>query len=197
MLWSLKRGGNVNGETMSGERLTRERWLSAALEVVARKGGAKLRVRDLVQNLGVSTGSFYWHFRSRDNFVANLVDYWGREFTSRVAEHMANVEGDARKRLLVLMEYLLEHDSAHYDVAVRAWAAQEPAVARQVRRVDRLRFRVVRSLFEEMGFSGRELEMRTSTFVVFHSMERGYLVQASKKERRRHLRARHAFFTKP
>jgi AcrR family transcriptional regulator len=177
MLWCLKRGGIVNG--------------------VARKGGAKLRVRDLVQNLGVSTGSFYWHFRSRDDFVAKLVDYWSREFTSRVAEHMANVEGDPRKRLLLLMEYLLEQDSARYDVAVRAWAAQEPAVARRVRRVDQQRIRVVRSLFEEMGFSGTELEMRTSTFVVFQSMELGFLVRASKKKRRRHLRARHAFFTKP
>jgi hypothetical protein len=95
------------------------------------------------------------------------------------------------------MEYLLEHDSARYDVAVRAWAAQEPAVARRVRRVDQQRIRAVRALFEEMGFSGQELEIRTSTFVVFHSMERGFLVHASKKERRRHLRARHAFFTKP
>jgi AcrR family transcriptional regulator len=182
---------------VSGERLTRERWLSAALEVVARQGGAKLRIRDLVQNLGVSTGSFYWHFRGRDDFVVNLVDYWGREFTSRVVEHMANVEGDARKRLLLLMEYLLERDLARYDVAVRAWAAQEPAVARQVRRVDQQRLRVVRALFKEMGFSGTELEMRTSTFAIFHSLELGFLARTSKKERRQHLRARHAFFTKP
>ena len=193
----LKRGGGVNGEAMRRERLTREQWLSAALEVVARQGGAKLRIRDLVQRLGVSTGSFYWHFRDRDDFVTSLVDYWGREFTSRVAEHVAKIEGDARHRLLALMEFLLEQDLARYDVALRAWAAQEPVVARRVRRVDRQRFRVVRSLFEEMGFSGKELEMRSSTFAVFHSMESGFLARASKKERRRQLRARHAFFTKP
>jgi AcrR family transcriptional regulator len=182
---------------MRGKRLTREQWLSTALEVVARQGGAKLRIRDLVGRLGVSTGSFYWHFRGRDDFVASLVDYWGKEFTSRVAEHVANVEGDARQRLLELMEYLLEHDVPRYDVAFRAWAAQDPAVARRVRRVDQQRLRVVRSLFEEMGFSGTELEMRTSTFVVFHSLELGFLTRASKKERRRYLRARHSFFTKP
>jgi AcrR family transcriptional regulator len=182
---------------MTGERFTQERWLSAALEILAQRGGAKLRIRDLVQRLGVSTGSFYWHFRSRDDFVANLVDYWGREFTSRVAEHMVTVEGDARKRLLSLMEYLLEHDLARYDVAIRAWAAQEPAVARRVRRIDQQRIRFVRSLFKEMGFSGTELEMRTSTFVVFQSLELGFPARASKKERRRHLRARHVFFTKP
>jgi AcrR family transcriptional regulator len=182
---------------MRGKRLTREQWLSTALEVVARQGGAKLRIRDLVGRLGVSTGSFYWHFRGRDDFVASLVDYWGKEFTLRVAEHVANVEGDARQRLLELMGYLLEHDVPRYDVAFRAWAAQEPAVARRVRRVDQQRLRVVRSLFAEMGFSGTELEMRTSTFVVFHSLELGFPTRASKKERRRYLRARHAFFTKP
>jgi AcrR family transcriptional regulator len=89
----LKRAGGVNREAMRRERLPREQWLSAALEVVARRGGAKLRIRDLVQRLGVSTGSFYWHFRDRDDFVTSLVDYWGREFTSRVAEQVAKIEG--------------------------------------------------------------------------------------------------------
>ncbi len=197
MLWCRRHEESVNGERMSGRRLSRELWLSTALEVLAQEGGAKLRVRGLVKRLGVSTGSFYWHFRDRDDFVTSLVDYWGREFTSRVAERVATVGGDARDRLLALMKFLLEHDLARYDVAVRAWAAQEPAVARRVRRVDQRRSRVVRSLFEEMGFSGTELEMRTSTFAVFHSMELGFLARASKKERRRQLLARHAFFTKP
>ena len=75
---------------MREEKLTREQWLSNALEVVARKGGAKLRIRDLVERLGVSTGSFYWHFQSRDDFVESLVDYWARAFTSRVVEEMGD-----------------------------------------------------------------------------------------------------------
>jgi hypothetical protein len=114
-----------------------------------------------------------------------------------VAEDVANVEGEARQRLLALMESLVEHDFGRYEVAIRAWAAQEPSVARRVRRVDRQRLRVVRGLFEEMGFSGTELEMRASTFAVFHSLELGFLAGGSRKERRRQLRARHAFFTRP
>jgi AcrR family transcriptional regulator len=177
-----------------------------ALEIVARQGGAKLRIRDLTRRLGVSTGSFYWHFRGRDDFVASLVDYWGKEFTARVIEDLAKVEGDARKRLLALMEHVVEHDFARYDVAIRAWAAQEPAVARRVRGVDQQRLRFIRALFEEMGFAGTELEVRSSTVAVFHSLELGFLAMGSKKERLRQLamgskkerlrqlRARHAFF---
>ena len=182
---------------MREEKLTREQWLSNALEVVARKGGAKLRIRDLVERLGVSTGSFYWHFQSRDDFVASLVDYWARAFTSRVVEEMGDVEGDGRQRLLRLMELLLEKDFARYDVAIRAWAAQEPGVARIVRRTDQQRLEFVGSLFAEMGFTGEELEMRTSTFVVFHSMDRGFSMGESMKARRKLLRTRHAFFTRP
>jgi AcrR family transcriptional regulator len=192
-----KRGLDVNGEAVSGERLTREQWLSAALEIVVRQGGAKLRIRDLVGRLGVSTGSFYWHFRSREDFVASLVDYWSKAFTSRVVEEMEGVEGDARQRLLKLMELLLEKRFARYDVAMRAWATQEPDVARIVRRADRQRLRFVGALFAEMGFTGEELEMRTSTFVIFHSMELGFSMAVSMKTRRRLLRARHAFFTRP
>ncbi len=182
---------------MRREQLTREQWLSKALEVVARQGGAKLRIRDLVGRLGVSTGSFYWHFRGRADFVASLVDYWVTAFTSRVIEEMGDVEGDARQRLLKVMQVLLEKDAARYDVAIRAWAAQEPAVARIVRRADQQRLRFIGSLFAEMGFTGEELEMRTSTFVIFHSMERGFLTGASMKARRQLLGARHAFFTRP
>ena len=177
----------VNGEPMSGERFTREQWLSTALEVVARKGGAKLRIRDLVASLGVSTGSFYWHFQGRDDFVVSLVDYWEKTFTSRVVAEMGDVEGDARQRLLKLMELLLEKGFARYDVPIRAWAAQEPAVARRVRRADQQRLRFVGSLFAEMGFTGVELEVRTTTFVIFHSME--FQTGGSMKTRRRLLRA--------
>jgi AcrR family transcriptional regulator len=180
---------------MRAVRLTREQWLATALEVVARQGGANLRIRDLVAQLGVSTGSFYWHFKGRDDFVASLVDYWEKAFTSRVVVEMEDFEGDASQRLLKLMELLLEKGFARYDVPIRAWAAQEPAVARMLRKADRQRLRFVGSLFAEMGFTGVELETRTSTFVVFHSME--FLNGGSMKSRRRLLRARHAFFTRP
>ena len=93
------------------------------------------------------------------------------------------------------MELLFEKGFARYDVPIRAWAAQEPAVARRVRRADQQRLRFVGSLFAEMGFTGVELEVRTTTFVIFHSME--LQTGGSMKTRRRLLRARHAFFTRP
>ena len=64
-------------------RLTREEWLSRAFELLAREGPSKLHVETLVKRLGVTRGSFYWHFDSRRLFIRALVDYWARFSTQR------------------------------------------------------------------------------------------------------------------
>lgn len=65
-------------------RLTREEWLAKALEVLARKGVAGMRIDALSKALGVTKGSFYWHFKNRDDFTKNLLDYWMSAFTTNV-----------------------------------------------------------------------------------------------------------------
>jgi len=178
------------------EKLSREKWLSRAMEVLSREGKAKLRIDTLTQSLGVTKGSFYWHFRDRADFVKCLAEYWAKSSTDQVVDMLSQFKGDASDRLLRLMEYLIRKDFARYDIAMRAWAAQEPEVARLVKKVDEQRFTFVCTLFAELGFKGQELEMRTRTFVVFHSLELGSFASGSKKDRLRLLHLRHAFFTR-
>ena len=64
-------------------------------------------------------------------------------------------------------------------------------------KVDEQRFNFVRSLFAEMGFKGLDLEMRTRTFVVFHSLELASFAGGTKEERKKLLKLRHSFFTRP
>ncbi len=179
------------------ERLSRPAWLALALDTLAKEGKAKLRIDQLCRSLGVTKGSFYWHFTDRDDFVRNLLDYWANDFTARVVERVSRSPGDAKARLFTLMQILHREESAKYDIAMRAWGAQEPSVARAVRKVDQLRFTYVRSLFAEMGFRGRELEMRTRIFVCYHSLEFGLFLKESKEERLKSLKRRHKFFTSP
>ena len=178
-------------------RLTREKWLERSLRVVAAKGGARLRIDSLVAAMGVSKGSFYWHFRNRDDFVRQLIEYWDDHYTQNVINMLTGHEGDARQRLFALMKMVYEQNLTAMEIPFRSWAAQEPKVATLVARVDRKRLDTVRSLFREMGFEGRELEARTRAFVTFVSLELAVFDRLSKKERLTQLKARHAFFTRP
>ena len=58
-------------------------------------------------------------------------------------------------------------------------------------KVERFRRAYVRALFEELGFRGDELEMRTQTFYVFYSYESVLRERASKADLLRRVRLRH------
>ena len=177
-------------------RYSRDAWLGRALHVLSREGRAKLRIAGLCRDLGVTKGSFYHHFKSRDDFIKQLLDYWDLVFTAPVIEEVYRVGGGPEKRLLTLMETLFRRDYPKYDLAIKAWAAQDSKIARRVRSVDRARHNFIKAIFTDMGFNDEEAEMRTRTFIVFHSMESSLCLRTSRAERHRLLRRRHRMLTK-
>ncbi len=185
------------GNNDKKKKLTREKWLEISLKILIKEGNTKLRIEHLVQCMGVTKGSFYWHFKDRDDFIHCLVEHWAKISTLVVVEHMKQVQGSAEKRLLELMQYIVINDLTRYDIAVRAWALMEPQVAHIVRKTDKRRLNFIRNLFAEMGFEGKEQEMRARTLVTFHAMEHGLLIKKTEEDRLEMLQLRHAMFTHP
>jgi AcrR family transcriptional regulator len=177
-------------------RLSREAWLAQALDVLARHGNAKLRVETIAAALGVTTGSFYWHFKNRNEFLESLVRYWGTNFTDPVIEQVSSLDGDARQRLIALTDLVMRGDYARFDVSVRAWAAQEPAIGPVVAETDAKRLGIVRSLLAELGFAGTELEMRARTCIAYLSLDPS-IRSSSDAERFEMLERFKALITRP
>ena len=173
------------------KRVSKAEWLGQALDVLASEGIQGVRVERLARNLGIAKAGFYWHFRDRRDLMQSLLDYWTHEFTAVVTENPKLLEGDPKKRLYKTMLMILEHHLTKYDLAIRGWAAHDPIAAKAVRLVNRMRLDFVRSIFSEIGFRGRELEMRTRLFVGYHSWEQAMFDDLSKDERRKLLRLRH------
>ncbi len=178
-------------------RFHKEAWLSAAMEVLAREGQAKLRVDSLAGQLGVTKGSFYHHFKGRDDFVQSMLDYWSRTFTDNVIAAASAIEGSPEERLLNVMRMIEREGLDRYDIAFRSWAAQDPSVAKGVRKVDLARYRFIRSLFAEMGFEGAELEDRVRIWLVFESAQHTIYLPKRSGNGEDSIVRRHAFFTQP
>ena len=171
--------------TLRKQRLDRETWLENTLEALATRGQQVLTVDKLCQALGVSRGSFYWHFKDRADFVQQLAEFWNNRFTVTIKETIAIAPGGPAERLFLLSELIQDLDVVRFDVAVRSWAGTEPLAAEVVKKTDQTRYRFVRSLFAKMGFAGDELDMRTRTFVIFHSFDGAFSRKESAKVRKR------------
>ena len=160
------------------ENLTRDEWLDRALAAVSAVGGAKLRINTLVKQVGVSKGSFYWHFKNRADFIAALIDYWHEHYTLKVAEFIDAVEGEARDKLYRLMEMVYLEQLTRHDLAIRTWAVAEPELQPLVQHTDSFRLQYLRTLFKEIGFDEDAADLRSRVFLgeaaweaaLFHSL---------------------------
>ncbi|MFZ9012313.1 MAG: TetR/AcrR family transcriptional regulator [Anaerohalosphaeraceae bacterium] len=172
-------------------RLTREQWLQKSLDLLISGKHGKLRIDKITKDLNVTKGSFYWHFKSRSDFIQSLVEYWAVVFTENIGEEIARRTTGAEDRLLSLMLLITEKNLAKYSLAVMDWGQHEPVALKRIQEVMDYQMDFVRSLFREMGFTGDELEMRMQTMVFFHAMEGSRYSRLTKKERIRHIELRH------
>ena len=174
-------------------RLSRSEWLDRSLDLLSENKG-HFRIDALVKKLGVTKGSFYWHFKNRDDFVHSLLNHWAETSTMSVLEQMDKYQNaDAEKRLLGLMRILSNKEYSCFDIAIRNMAAWSEEAANTVISVDKARLDIVSSLFKELGFRGKDLEVRVHIFAVFQSLRQGFLgkeMSGSNAE----LKAMHKFF---
>ncbi len=177
------------------KRLTRGDWLAHALEVLKEEGSAGVRVAPLSRSLGVTTGSFYWHFENREDLRRSLLEHWETDLAVATPEQLSECRGDARERLLALLKLIIREDLNRYDRAMRAWASSDEMVAAAVRRVDRRRLDTARQLFLEMGFDPAEADLRSRVSYYYLVGEQIVLVETSLQLRMKLAELRHRLIT--
>jgi len=177
--------------------LSRQVWLQRALELLSREGESRLRIDAICKALGVTKGSFYWHFKSRGDFIQSMLEYWAEIYNKRVARTAEERGGKALHRLRYVFDLVLKENLSKYDVAFDAWAAREPGIAGLVQKVYKLRRDYVGSLFRELGFRGIDLETRTVSFLSF-LREEARIVGMNRSKRSSHRSSiEFDFFTRP
>jgi AcrR family transcriptional regulator len=180
-------------------RLSQKEWLMRALDILAEEHNARLSIDVLVKRMGVTKGSFYWHFKDRDDFLSQILDYWVYEFNEKVGEEVNRAVGDQgpRERLRFLLTYLVENDCSRYDILIRSWAAQVPRVGEVLKKVDQFRLESIYPLLNEMGLPEAEAKLRSRILVTYMSLRAGLFVKRSKKAELAAIDDQIAFFTRP
>ncbi len=175
--------------------LTKEKWLEGALDALAKQGPEVLSIEKLCNHLCVSRGSFYWHFQNREDFINSLINFWSERLIENFTRLAKKFEGGPSEKLLFLAEVIVSTNAGRHDIPIRAWAASNEIAKNAVRKSDQTLYNYVRSLFEELGFKGEDLEMRTRTYVVFYSLETAITIEEIAEERIQRLRKRHPLLT--
>lgn len=131
---------------------SRRDWLDAGLAILAEHGAPALTIERLTGRMNRTKGSFYHHFGGMSGYKTALLGHFETECTTRYVEA---VEADAaaapRAKLERLLELVLAGDGGpKLEVAIRAWALQDPEVRAAQERLDRTRTGYLRSLCQDL-----------------------------------------------
>lgn len=140
-------------------RLTQEDWIRIAVQGLLEHGSRGVRIAHMARELGVTPGSFYWHFRDRDAFRDEVLQFWLKEMISR-AGAAAEAAGSGTSQLRALTQILVARGLPDYDTAMRTWAQDDPVVSRAVAKADKLRLRRVTRMLENAGFTTKDAGLR-------------------------------------
>jgi AcrR family transcriptional regulator len=114
--------------------MSKSDWMRAARLALLQGGVASVRIEKLARELGVTKGSFYWHFSDREALLEALLEEWESEADLLIGAIGApSVVG-----MPALLERIAhnvvasEKGEVPSDAAIFGWAAVDPQIARRV-----------------------------------------------------------------
>lgn len=143
-------------------------WVEAAFGALAEGGIDAVRVDPLAKRLGVTRGSFYWHFKDRDALHQAMLRSWRERANYTVFDRVERSSEPARARLerLLALPYSSPR-SAHaaaIELAIRLWARRDKQAAKAVRHIDRVRLEYFSKLLQEHGLEREDARKRALLF---------------------------------
>lgn len=143
-------------------KLGKENWIQAAFDTLSESGVSAVRVESLAKRLGVTKGSFYWHFKNRQSLLEAILNKWQGE--QRVMNRVDVMGGTAKDKLLNLLDSVpretQRYSAGATELAVRSWARNDELAASTIARVDAQRIEWVKSYFVDLGYDANIAESR-------------------------------------
>jgi AcrR family transcriptional regulator len=150
-------------------RLGPDAWVDAAFDALSQRGIGGVRVEPLAEALGVTKGSFYWHFADRDALLTALFERWAEGRVQAIRAETID-GGNARATLDRLIELYARGPNARglaIELAIRSLARTDARASDAINRVDGERLARVAALFTALGCASAEAQARAFLFYAF------------------------------
>ena len=145
-------------------QLVRGNWIESAIDVLARDGLGGLRIEVLAKRCGVTKGSFYWHFKDRQDLLTAMLEYWKEGRIRDIEKTTSVTPGREREQLHFAIEVYgasRNRKGMAIELAVRDWARRDPQAAAIVEAVDLYRLECTRKLFVAAGMTDADAKSRS------------------------------------
>jgi AcrR family transcriptional regulator len=151
-------------QVASSSRLSVEDWTERALALLMDEGVGEIKVSRLCRELGVTKGSFYWHFSDLDALLRAIAERWCAETRTTLSglEQLGDLPPLERIRAMSLR---LTDRRWSVERALREWGQGDPMVAAVIAESDQLVFDLTQAALLELGHDADGARLRAGLLV--------------------------------
>ena len=142
-------------------QLSRDDWIVAALGVLMDDGIEAVQITRLARDLGVTRGSYYWHFKGRKDLLSALLEEWSARNTGVMVDVLKSATS-LDDGVLDLFSVWVDHSrfSFRLDQAIRDWGRRDQVVGEILSKEDDDRVEAIAAFYERHGYAHPESFIR-------------------------------------
>ncbi|WP_291327898.1 TetR/AcrR family transcriptional regulator [Desulfovibrio sp. UCD-KL4C] len=141
--------------------------LDAGLNLLAEHSIQQLTIDALCKQLCVTKGSFYHHFKGREDYLERMLEHWVNEWTIKSMNSASLAGESAAQRFDAIVEK--SHDlPLGPETSIRSWALTDSTAQRYLEKVDLIRMDYLYEIFKEIsGSHNRALTLSQISYSLF------------------------------
>jgi AcrR family transcriptional regulator len=153
-----------------------EDWINLGYRLFSEQGIAGIVVEKMAKTLKVNKSSFYWHFKTKKEFINELIMFWKEKETDRII----NLTKDKRKGLAkfkALIPLIYKQDPfIDFVFYLKRYARKEKKIQKILDSVDKQRIDYASDIIQDMGYQKQEARIVASAlhkhFIGYHEVIR-------------------------
>lgn len=139
-------------------------WIEAAHQAMLRSGFQAIAVEALARDLGVTKGSFYWHFSNRDALLEAVALRWEERATTRMMASLERITSPRERLDALIRAAWARLEYVRTEAVIQAEATQPDSFIRPIHeRVNASRLDYTVALYRQLGYAEEEARHRGLT----------------------------------
>jgi AcrR family transcriptional regulator len=134
---------------MPKKKVTKKEWLWVGVTFFSNGGLKALNVEEMARVLKCTKGSFYWYFKSRNDYIAQLIDLWASEGTEMFIEDVSTIDSPKTQLKCLLDNVFSDRRAGDFEFYLRQFGKDDQKVGLLINKVEQRRIKFVADLLEK------------------------------------------------
>lgn len=151
-------------------------WINLGYKLFSEQGIAGIIVEKMAKKLKVNKSSFYWHFKTKKNFINEIIAYWVSSDTNKIIMLVESKPSGKEKFDALIKLAFKKEPYLDFIFFLKRYALKDKKIQTLIDEIDAQRINYTKSILIEMGVTENEASLKSTLFykylIGYHEMIR-------------------------